>query len=89
MALCTPFSTFQIHCKNKVSYVAKNNVKVRILINILVGHVDDQFLELNILLSDSGCFQPDVRSWEGGPAVCRLSCVACGVAELSGFVQRN
>ena len=27
------------------------------------------------LLSDSGCFQPDVRSCEGGPGVCRVSCV--------------
>ncbi len=28
-------------------------------------------------LSDSGCFQPDIRSWKGGPVVCRLPSAVC------------
>ena len=54
-----------------------------------------QVTSTKYLLTDSGCFQPDASSWEGGPAVCRVSRVACrvsrvvcGVAELSGFVKR-
>ncbi len=33
-----------------------------------------------MFLSDSGCFQPDVRSCEGGPGVCRVSRVVCHVS---------
>ncbi len=32
-------------------------------------------------LSDSGCFQPDVRSWKGGPGFVRLS--VCPFVHLS------
>ncbi len=31
-------------------------------------------------LSDSGCFQPDVRSWKGGTRSCRVSCLVSRVA---------
>ena len=43
----------------------------------------------NCLLSDSGCFQPDVRSWKGGPVVWRVLCLLSRVAELSGFPARH
>ena len=37
------------------------------------------------LLSDLGCFKPDVRSCEGGPGVSRVSCAVSRVPELSGL----
>ncbi len=38
---------------------------------------------ITLLLSDSGCFQPDIRSCEGGPVVSRLPCLVSRVPELS------
>ena len=41
--------------------------------------------DLSLLLSDSGCFQPDVRSWTGGRGfvLCPLSVVRCLLFEIS------
>ena len=36
------------------------------------------------LLSDSGCYQPDIRSWKGSPVVCRLQ---SGVSRVSCLVS--